>query len=347
MKLRNYFDSSNRRDFDNFFKFVPSHLLENQHLIDTKSQAFGTEYMTQNYITIDPQGTRLAEMHGYLLGAVGPRPIALASTVDREGNPNLAPFSYFNVFSTRPPILIIAPNRSGKTGMNKDTARNAFDTFEVVVNVISYSIVQQINLASASFAQGINEFEKSGLTGISSLAVKPLRVKESPVQLECKVREFISLGAAGGAGNLIICDVVLMHISESILDENGKISPQKLDLVGRMGGDWFVRTGNEQGKDSPLFVLPKPPNDIIGYDALPKSLLNSEILTANDLGKLAHATRIMDDQEVQTYLEGLTTEQKTNLKEKATSSPEESICTALSSGNLTEAWVIIRLANIN
>lgn len=317
------------------------------HYFDAKNQELGTDCMTQNYITIDPQGTHLTDMHGYLLGAVGPRPIALASTVDREGKPNLAPFSYFNVFSTRPPVLIIAPNRSGKTGMNKDTARNAFDTFEVVVNVINYSIVQQINLASASFAQGINEFEKSGLTGIPSLMVKPLRVKESPVQLECKVREFISLGATGGSGNLIICDVVLMHISESILDENKKISPHKLDLVGRMGGDWFVRTGNEQGKDSPLFALPKPPNDIIGYDALPKSLLNSEILTANDLGKLAHATHILDDKDVQIYMESLSIERKAYLKDIALTTPEEAIRAALSSGNLTEAWVIIRLGNIN
>jgi flavin reductase (DIM6/NTAB) family NADH-FMN oxidoreductase RutF len=250
---------------------------------------------TPDYLTIEPYGVSLSRFHSYLLGSVAPRPIGFASTLDTQGRPNLAPFSYFNVFSTRPPILILGPNRAGQTGIQKDTAINAFNTFELVVNVVSYDLVQQMNIASAPYPSGVDEFVHSGLTPIPSEKVKAFRVKESPVQLECKVTKFVSLGSTGGSGNLIISEVLLMHIDKRVLDENGNIDPRKIDLVGRMGADYYCRTTD-------LFELPKPSgNNIIGWTGLPDSVKNSSILTGNDLGKLAHVTAFPTEGEIQAF----------------------------------------------
>ncbi|MFT6748476.1 MAG: flavin reductase (DIM6/NTAB) family NADH-FMN oxidoreductase RutF, partial [Flavobacterium sp.] len=188
-------------------------------------------------LTIDPKTISPAKVQGYLQGAIAPRPIAFASTMDKNGIPNLSPFSFFNVFSSNPPILVFSPARRGRDNTVKHTLINCEATKEVVINVVSYDMVQQMSLSSTEYPEGINEFEKAGFEMLKSDVIKPFRVKESPVQLECKVNEIIALGTKGGAGNLIICEVLKIHIDESILDENGAIDPIKIDLVSRLGGN--------------------------------------------------------------------------------------------------------------
>ena len=233
-------------------------------------------------LTITPSEFTVPKLHHYLLGAVGPRPIAFASTIDKDGNKNLAPFSFFNVFSANPPIMVFSPARSGRTNTTKNTFDNVKEVAEVVINIVNYSIVEQMSLASSPFGADVDEFLKSGLTPISSETVKPFRVKESPVQFECKVNEVVELGNEGGAGNLVICEVTKIHIDESILDENGAIDQHKIDLVSRMGGNWYCRANTES-----MFEIKKPIMTIgVGYDAIPEDIRNSNILSGNDLGKL-------------------------------------------------------------
>ena len=215
-------------------------------------------------VSISPKDISPLKLQGYLQSAVGPRPIAFASTLDKNGNPNLSPFSFFNVFSSNPPVLIFSPARRVRDNTIKHTLINCEATREVVINVVNYEIVQQMSLSSTEYADGVNEFLKSGLTMLPSEVVKPFRVAESPVQFECKVNEIISLGTEGGAGNLIICEVVKLHIDESILDENGNIDQHKIDLVSRMGANWYSRS-NEG-----LFEIPKPLATLgIGVDQIP------------------------------------------------------------------------------
>ena len=189
-------------------------------------------------LTIDPKETPTPRLHGYLQSAVGPRPIALASTVDKDGVPNLSPFSFFNLFSTNPPILIFSPSRRVRDNTVKHTLLNAELNREVVINVVNFDMVEQTSLSSTEYAAGVNEFEKAGFTMLPSDVVAPPRVAEAPVQFECRVNQIISLGDEGGAGNLILCEVLKMHIDESILDENGVIDQYKIDLVSRLGGNW-------------------------------------------------------------------------------------------------------------
>ncbi len=184
-------------------------------------------------LTLDPKELSVPKLHGYLLSAIAPRPIAFASTIDAEGRPNLAPFSFFNVFSANPPILIFSPARRGSNNTTKHTYENVRNVAEVVINIVVYPIVQQWSLASTDYAEGVSEFVKTGLTPIKSETVKPFRIAESPVQIECKVNEVIELGESGGAGNLVICQVTRVHIQDRVLDENGKIDPLKMDQVGR------------------------------------------------------------------------------------------------------------------
>jgi len=235
-------------------------------------------------LSFNPSELTIPKLHQLLLGSVGPRPICFASTVDKDGNRNLAPFSFFNVFSANPPILVFSPARSGRTGESKDTYKNVKEVAEVVINVVTYNMVQQMSLASSPFPKGVDEFVKTGFTPIESELVKPARVKESPVQLECVVENIIELGQEGGAGNLIICKVVKMHIQEDALNEHGQIDQTKIDLVARMGGDWYCRANGEA-----LFELVKPLTICgIGVDALPEHIRLSHILTGNDLGKLGN-----------------------------------------------------------
>ncbi|MBC8047111.1 MAG: flavin reductase family protein [Fimbriimonadaceae bacterium] len=233
-------------------------------------------------LKIIPSETPLPKMHQYILGAVSPRPIAFASTMDKNGNPNLAPFSFFNAFGSNPPVVIFSPARSGRDNTTKHTLDNIEDTKEVVINIVNYNMVQQMSLTSSPYTKGVNEFIKSGLTPIESELVKPFRVKESFVQFECKLLDIVYTGDKGGAGNIIICEIILMHIDEKILDENGKIDPYKMDHVARMGGDYYTKVIPES-----IFILPQPKTECgIGVDVLPASIRNSKILTGNNLGQL-------------------------------------------------------------
>ncbi|MBL7883516.1 MAG: flavin reductase family protein [Bacteroidia bacterium] len=248
-------------------------------------------------LRIDPKEVKTAQLHSYLLGAVAPRPIAFASTIDKDGNPNLAPFSFFNVFSANPPIAIFSPARSGRTGETKHTYNNIKEVPEVVINMVNYDMVQQMSLASTEYPKGVNEFVKAGFTPIASEFVKPFRVKESPAQLECKVKQVIELGTNGGAGNLIICEVVLMHISEQVLDANQQIDPNKIDLVARLGANWYSRTNGDA-----LFEVAKPIQNIgIGVDMIPEFIKNSAVLTGNNLGQLGNVECMPDESAVRAY----------------------------------------------
>lgn len=249
-------------------------------------------------LSIDPNEISTGKLHQYLLGAVGPRPIAFASTVDLNGKPNLSPFSFFNVFSANPPILVFSPARRGRDNSVKHTYLNAKATKEVVINIVNYKMVQQMSLSSTEYPEGVNEFEKAGLTMLGSDVVKPFRVAESPVQFECKILEIVELGNEGGAGNLVICEVVKMHIDESILDEDAYIDQHKIDQVARMGGNWYTRA--KMG----LFEVPKPLSTLgIGVDQIPQEIRNSRILTGNDLGKLGNVEVLPSEEEINLFLQ--------------------------------------------
>ncbi|KAB1063824.1 MULTISPECIES: flavin reductase family protein [Salibacter] len=248
-------------------------------------------------LKVDPKNTETAKLHGYMLGAIAPRPIAFASTIDEDGNPNLSPFSFFNAFGSNPPIAIFSPARRVRNNTTKHTLENAKATGEVVINIVNYPIVEQMSLSSTEYGDGVNEFEKSGLTPIKSELVKPFRVKESPVQLECKVKDIIETGTEGGAGNLIVCEIVMIHINEDVLDENGSIDQQKIDLVARMGGSYYCRASGDA-----LFEIPKPLRSLgIGVDQIPEDIRNSTVLTGNDLGRLGNVDELPDETEVNDY----------------------------------------------
>jgi flavin reductase (DIM6/NTAB) family NADH-FMN oxidoreductase RutF len=237
---------------------------------------------------INPKEIPVGKMHSYLLGAVAPRPIAFASTIDAQGNVNLSPFSFFNCFGANPPILVFSPARRGRDNTTKHSYENVFEVPEVVINIVNYAMVQQTSLASTEYPKGVNEFVKAGFTQVPSTMVKPPRVGESPVSFECKVLQVIKTGDQGAAGNLVICEVILAHIKDEILDAEGKIDPFKLDSVARMGGDWYSRAQGDS-----LFKVPKPLDKIgIGIDQLPEKIRNSKILTGNDLGMLANIEKI-------------------------------------------------------
>ena len=247
-------------------------------------------------LSIDPKEISTGKLHGYLLGAVAPRPIAFASTVDKDGTPNLSPYSFFNVFSSNPPLLIFSPARRVRDNTIKHTLENAMATKEVVINVVNYDIVQQMSLSSTEYPKGVNEFVKAGFTMLDSDVVKPPRVAESPAQFECVVKDIIFTGKEGGAGNLIICEVVKVHISEAVLASDGSIDQHKIDLVARAGGSYYSRA-----RDG-FFEIPKPLSTLgIGVDALPFAIKNSTILTGNDLGMLANVAEIPSQEAVDNF----------------------------------------------
>ena len=241
-------------------------------------------------LVINPKDLTIPQLHQYLIGSVGPRPICFASTVDADGIPNLAPFSFFNVFSANPPILVFAPNNSGRTGEPKHTLLNVKQVPEVVINVVTASMVEQMNVAAAPWDRGVSEFEKAGFTPVASELIRPFRVLESPSQIECKVIEIKEMGQGGGAGNLVICEVLRMHINERVLNEEGKIDQLKMDLVGRLGGSWYSKTDV-----AALFELGQPMSVTLGYDRLPDYVKQSERLSANDLGKLSSVLSMPDE----------------------------------------------------
>ena len=247
---------------------------------------------------IDPNTIPAHHLHRILLTAVAPRPIAFASTISGSGIANLSPFSCFNAFGVNPSTLIFSPSRSGRTNELKDTYLNIKEVPEVVINVVTHQMVEQVNLASTEFPRGVNEFFKSGFTPVPSEKIKPFRVKESPVQIECKVRQLIETGDGPGAANLIICEVLLIHADEKVMDKTGMIDTRKLDLVGRMGADYYVRASGRA-----LYTLEKPSGtSAIGVDSLPESVRMSRVLTGNDLGRLGSMQTAPTEPEIERYL---------------------------------------------
>ncbi|MEP7129241.1 MAG: flavin reductase family protein [Chitinophagales bacterium] len=247
-------------------------------------------------LTIDPKEISVAHLHAYMLSSIAPRPIAFASTVDKEGRPNLSPFSFFNAFGSHPATLIFSPARRVRDNTTKHTLDNILEVPEVVINTVNYNMVHQTSLSSVEFAKDVNEFEKAGFTPVPSQKVKPFRVKESPVQFECRVVEVKPMGDQGGAANLIICEIILMHISESVLNDQSRIDQHKMDLVARLGGDYYVRASG-----SALFEVHKPnTKPAIGIDQLPALIRNSKVLTGNNLGQLGNAEHLPSKEELAT-----------------------------------------------
>lgn len=292
-------------------------------------------------LTIDPKAVSIAEFHSYLLGTVAPRPIAFASTVDRAGNVNLSPFSFFNVFGTNPPVVVFSPSNRVRDNSTKHSLDNVLEVPEVVINLVDFSMVEQMSLASTEYEKGVNEFVKAGFTEEKSRYVRPPRVKESPVSFECHVLQVLPVGEGGGAANLVICEVMLMHLSESILDENRQVDPFKLDAVARMGGDWYCRASG-----SALFEIPKPiRNKGIGVDQIPDIIRTSPVLTGNNLGRLGNAEFLPNDTDIEAY------SQSPEIKEtklRFRNDPEgfyfhlhQLAKEVLETGDVRQAWIIL------
>jgi len=280
---------------------------------------------------IRPSELPVPKLQTYLQSAVAPRPIAFVSSIDAKGNVNLSPFSFFNMFSMNPPILIFSPSRRVRDNSTKHTLQNVLEVPEVVINIVSYSIVEKISLASCDFPKGTNEFVKAGFKEVKSELVSPPRVAESPVSFECKVNQVIPLGKEGGAGNLVICEVQLMHIKDEILDAEGKIDPHKLDAVARMGQDYYCRASGES-----VFVVPKPNEKVgIGIDQIPLKIRNSTVLTGNDLGRLGNIEKLPNEEIIKQF-------QSQNFWRDVSSKGEEELHRLaqryLKDGKVEEAW---------
>lgn len=248
--------------------------------------------------SITPGEIQTKDLHQYILGAISPRPIAFVSTIDKKGIPNIAPYSFFNAFSSNPPILVFSSNRRVEDNTTKDTLHNIKVNKEVVVNVVNYAIVRQMALAGISYPAEVDEFKKSGLTPLASDLVKPFRIKESPAHFECKVKEIITLGEHGGAGHLIICDVLKVHISEDVIDDKNRIDPHKIDLVGRMGRAYYVRASGKA-----VFDVHQPPNELaLGFDQLPEHITKSTILSGNDIAQIAGLYKFPENVEIEAMM---------------------------------------------
>lgn len=286
-------------------------------------------------ISYFPHDLSTAQLHSYLLSAVAPRPIAFASTINKGGQPNLSPFSYFNVFSSNPPILAFSPARRVRDNSVKDTLINVEAVREVVINVVSFDMVHQMSLSSSEYPADVNEFEKAGLTMLESETIKPFRVAESPVQFECRVNEIISLGKDGGAGNLIICEVLRMHITDEVMNPDQTINQEALDLVARAGGSYYSRA------KSGFFEIPKPLRTLgIGVDAMPDHVKNSMILTGNDLGMLGNVEQLPDEKKVEEFIKDL--EQRyPNISEATHREKHKLAKNYLSYGDVESAWKLL------
>ncbi len=245
-------------------------------------------------LSLNPSDLTTAELQNYLQYAIAPRPICFVSTIDKAGNVNLSPFSFFNMFSTNPPVCVFSPARRVRDNTTKHSLENVLEVPECVINIVNYAMVRQTSLASVEYPKGVNEFIKAGFTPLVSDLVKPPRVAESPVQMECVVKEVIHLGENAGAGNLVIAEIKRIHVREEILDESGKIDQAKIDLVARLGGDWYCRVTEDN-----LFKVEKPVRTLgIGVDSIPSAIRNSDILTGNNLGQLGNVEQLPSDEEI-------------------------------------------------
>lgn len=290
------------------------------------------------YKTLHFKDLKTSEVQNFLNHAIAPRPICFASTIDLQGNVNLSPFSFFNFFSTNPPIAIFSPSRRVRNNTTKHTLQNILEVPEVVINIVDYQMVQQVSLCSCEFPKETDEFIKSGFTKEASELIKPPRVKESPIQMECKVLEVKHLGKEGGAGNLIICEILMMHINENILAENGMIDQQKINHVARLGGNWYAKISPDN-----LFEVEKPNTQLgIGFDQLPASIKNSKILSGNHLGQLANV------HELPQILPSFEDERLKNIFQYFSTDPEEMEAELheyakelLDAGKVDEAWQVL------
>jgi flavin reductase (DIM6/NTAB) family NADH-FMN oxidoreductase RutF len=292
-------------------------------------------------LTIKISDLSPVQIQGYLNYAVAPRPICLASTIDLADNINLSPFSYFNIFSVNPPVCVFSPSRRVRDNTTKHTLENILEVPECVINIVNYGIVQQVSLSSVEYSKGVNEFVKSGLTMLPSELVKPPRVAEARVQLECVVKDLISLGDHAGAGNLVIAEIKLIHIDEAILDSDGKIDQAKIDLVARLGGDWYCRVTADN-----LFNVTKPVKNIgIGVDSIPFTIRNSKILTGNNLGQLGNVEVLPATTDIEAYaqlpgvkelLDAEDSQAQIHLKAKG----------LLGDGKVEEAWKMLLITTL-
>lgn len=292
-------------------------------------------------LSLEPKDMSVGKLHSYLLSAIAPRPIAFASTIDAEGNPNLSPFSFFNVFSANPPIMVFSPARRVRGNTTKHTLENVEQIKEVVINVVNFDIVQQMSLSSTEYPENINEFEKAGLTMLESDLVKPFRVAESPIQFECKVNDIIKLGTEGGAGNLIICEVLKFHITSEVLNDDKSINQEKLDLVARAGGSYYSRANKG------FFEIPKPLSTLgIGVDAMPEYVRNSMILTGNDLGMLGNVEALPSNKEIEDFLMDVS-ERYPNVRDMSHREKHKIAQNYLSYGDVESAWKLLLSEKIN
>lgn len=291
--------------------------------------------------TIHPEDLTTPELQALLQGAVAPRPIAFVSSINQAGEVNLSPFSFFNLFSTNPPILVFSPSRRVRDKSTKHTLENVLEVPEVVIHVVGHSLVEQMSLTSTEYGKGVNEFVKAGLTEVPSNLVSPPRVKEAPLAFECRVNQVISLGKEGGAGNLVICEVIQIHLDEQILDASGAIAPLKLDPVARLGGNWYTKITAES-----LFQIPKPLTTLgIGVDQIPEEIRLSPVLTGNNLGRLGNVEQLPSPQDLAAF--GHTNEVM-ELKKRFQRDPESWMDhlhrwaqQELESGNVELAWKIL------
>jgi len=280
---------------------------------------------------IEPNKIITKDLHQYLLSIIGPRPIALASTIDLNGNKNVSPFSFFNIFSANPPIAIFSPARRVRNNTKKDTLSNIYDTKEVVINIVNYELVEQSSISSNEYPKEVDEFIKAGLTPIASKKIKPFRVKESPVQIECKVNDIIELGKKGGAGNLIICEVLLIHINEDVLDEKKYIDPNKIKLVGRMGGSWYSK-----GFGEALFQITKPSRELaVGFEKIPNEIKKNALFSKHELSKLAAINQVPSKKEVELFQKQLDNDNNSRNSQKNNQLKAKE---CIKNGNIEQAW---------
>lgn len=290
---------------------------------------------------VDPADISTPKLHGYMLGAIAPRPIAFASTIDKDGKVNLSPYSFFNAFGSNPPTLIFSPARRVRDNTIKHTLENVMEVPEVVINVVSYKMVQQMSLASTEYAKGVNEFIKSGFTEEKSIKVKPPRVKESPVQFECKVKDIIHTGKEGGAGNLIVCEIVLVHVNDVVLDENQRIDQHKIDLVGRLGANWYCRASGNA-----LFEVEKPISSLgIGVDAIPENIRLSPILTGNHLGQLGNVNAMPEQAKIDAFRNSPEREVLMQMKSDADFALHRIALKLIDEGEIEKAWLLLLSGN--